>query len=829
MPDEGSESTTAADGAARARHMADLASAVHAALDHSLPSISSEVGRGGTIHLGSDYLTYARKKLSSKELKKELEARLAPVVARSAGPAPGQPFGKFIVRSFLGKGGMAEVFLATDPERDPAKGQDVALKVMRDDLAGEPAYVRRFLREAANAGMVDHPNVVGIHEIGAVLGRVYFTMELVEGATLKEKLAAGAMSELEGLLMLRQMVAGLVAVHERGIGHRDLKPSNIMLADPTAHSSGFEIKGDTNHALVKIMDFGLARNYADDDEPEVDAEGRILGTAKYVAPELIGGQPPTLKADVFSLGILAFQVFTGRAPWKAKNKMDYLEANLRLEAPPLTEFAPGASSELTTLVAAMLVKDPKERPDTASLLRDLDRLIERARTGKPIVVVDDAASVFFIRRGKRKARADEPEPRKIPTRALAILGTVVLVLVLVAIFVNPFGSSAPPPPPVLPPPPPPSIPPRKIEPKTPAEDELLPSKRPASLNALGSALKDEAGRAAFKRALEDGDRAWAASDFAVARECWQDALTLVGGDPRTSPLGRRMTRAERELALGRSRTAEAEGRTQDAIDALDEAEAKGAPPAAVDPSRTRLRLRRTDEQDAKDALSEVQANVAHGDLDAALARLEKATPAFSRLGREAEVRAKIRELLAEKDRRQESRRVEKLLDAAKASLDRDELDAAATALDSARAIDAGAPRLAALARRLARARRAPQGTAYFETDAASGKGLWVRAALVSNREWRSWLDTLPPGKRRAGPWVTGGFAPEDAEKPVRGVRPEEARAFAEARHERLASAAELDVLGKTVSGFVAQEGLPDARGVLGSGFRTVLDPPEERP
>src|SRR5262249_41371843 len=95
-----------------------------------LPSLDVHVGRGGTIHLGAEYLAYARSKLSPTALKKELEDRLAPIVAKSAGPVTGQPFGKFAVSTLLGKGGMAEVFLATDPERDPAKGQEVALKVM---------------------------------------------------------------------------------------------------------------------------------------------------------------------------------------------------------------------------------------------------------------------------------------------------------------------------------------------------------------------------------------------------------------------------------------------------------------------------------------------------------------------------------------------------------------------------------------------------------------------------------------------------------------------------------------------------------------------------
>ncbi|MEZ0230552.1 MAG: serine/threonine-protein kinase, partial [Planctomycetota bacterium] len=451
-----------------------LADAVQSALGGSgtLPSLDTHVPRGGTIHLGAEYLSYARQKLSPTALKKELEDRLAPVVAKSAGPVIGKPFGKFVVKSLLGKGGMAEVFLATDPERDPAKGQDVALKVMRADIACEPSYIRRFLREAANAGLIDHGNVVSIHEVGAVLGHVYFTMELVQGQTLKDRLAGGPLAESDGLEVLRQIAAGLVAAHERGIGHRDLKPSNIMLADPNS-KYGFELK-DESPFRAKIMDFGLARMYAEDDEPEVDAEGRILGTAKYVAPELVEGRPATLQADVFSLGIMAFQIFSGRAPWKAKNKIEYLEANLRAEAPQLSAVAPGVSPETSAVVAAMLEKEPDDRPTMIGLLHDCERLIERGadRGSTPFLVPDDPESVFYSKKKKKRSaglRSNSrlPAPNRAAVPALLILGVVVVALVLVAVLLSGTtktdeGGETPPPPPVKP-----QKPQEKITPKDP--------------------------------------------------------------------------------------------------------------------------------------------------------------------------------------------------------------------------------------------------------------------------------------------------------------------------------------------------------------------------
>ena len=409
-----------------------LSDAISASLGQSmeLPSLDVHVGRGGTIHLGAEYLAYARHTLSPVAFKKELESRLAPIVLKSPGPAAGKSFGKFTVKSFLGKGGMAEVFLAQDPERDPAKGQDVALKVMREDISNEPTYIRRFLREAANAGLIEHPNVVGIYEVGAVAGRIYFTMELVRGWTLKERLAVSALPEKDGLEVLRQIASALVATHARGVGHRDLKPSNIMLADASP-KHGLALKDEAGFK-VKLMDFGLARMYAEDDEPEVDAEGRILGTAKYVAPELIEGRPPSLQADVFSLGVMAYQVFAGRSPWKAKNKLEYLEANLRSETPQLSALVPTVSPETNALVTAMLEKDPTVRPNARALLRDLERVLAHLGGPGPLMVADDPESVFYPRRKPRRAGGRSTgRPLKVRTATVPLLALTIVVVALV--------------------------------------------------------------------------------------------------------------------------------------------------------------------------------------------------------------------------------------------------------------------------------------------------------------------------------------------------------------------------------------------------------------
>jgi serine/threonine protein kinase len=803
-----------------------LADAVRSALGKesgSLPALDSHVGRGGTIHLGAEYLAYARATLSPMALKKELEARLAPVVLRSAGPEPGKPFGKFQVKALLGKGGMAAVFLAEDPERDPQKGQDVALKVMRDDISDEPTYIKRFLREAANAGLIEDSHVVAIYEVGAVTGRVYFTMELVQGQTLKDRLAIGPLTETEGLEVLRQIASGLVSTHARGIGHRDLKPSNIMLADPN-QKYGFALEDEK--IRVKIMDFGLARMYAEDDEPEVDAEGKILGTAKYVAPELVEGRPATLLADVFSLGVMAFQIFSGRAPWKAKNKIEYLEANLRSEAPQLSAVA-GVSAETSQFVGAMLEKDPEDRPDMKALLRDTERLIERGalRGTEPFTVADDDTSVFYTKKKKLGGRsaARIPAPSRAAVPAVAILAAVVLALIVVAVLLS--GGPKPPPeeppaPHVPPVPKAPDKPPEKTPPKN--EDELALGKKPKPLTALLQGVSDPVARAEVQRKLDAADQAWVDRDPEFARDRWQEAVLLAG---RAPALLERVERAERELALKRAGQAESEGKTLDAIEALNAAEAHGAPQASIEPLRSRLKVRAADERTAKDALDEADACNAKGDFDAALARLGEAEAAFGRLGREPERQAKLKETEDARKKRGETARLEKLLDDAKRFLDTGELEPARLSLESARAIAPSDARIAALSRRLTRLKNTPKGSVCVEVDPR--RSLYVRKDAVSNKEYKEWLDS-PKGKRHGNPWITGDFPAGEADKPVRGVKPEDARAFAESRGERLPKKDELDAISKNVAGVAPGENAPDAKGVL-PGFRTVLDAPEERP
>ncbi len=377
-----------------------------------------------------------------------------PSAAASPPPVPiptdhrslGDRFGKYRVLAKLGQGGMAEVYKAYEP----TTGRAVALKVLRQDLAGNEVFVRRFCLEACRTLLVDHPNVVRLYEVGAVLGRHYFTMECLEGETLRDRLSSrGELPEREVLAMLRQLASGLDEIHRRGLVHCDLKPNNLIVL-PTARVDGGGGArpgpgGDAGDGeVVKILDFGLARTAGKSARDGDLADGKtFLGTAKYVAPELVlPGASVDGRADIFSLGIAAYQMLAGEAPFRAERSIDYIEANLRAEAAPVAEANPRVSSRTSRLIAAMMAKAASDRPTAAELLCVAARI---------------EASPEPDRSAAR--RSGEKPARRCAVRAAAAAAEAAVA----AIARRPVPAAAAP----LPPPPPP--PPRRASAPAPAD------------------------------------------------------------------------------------------------------------------------------------------------------------------------------------------------------------------------------------------------------------------------------------------------------------------------------------------------------------------------
>ncbi len=255
--------------------------------------------------------------------------------------------GRYVLERRLGRGGMAEVVLARDTTLD----RPVAVKLLAEGAGGDPELRERFLREGRFAAQLSHPNVVAVYDTGEEDGRPYIVMELVEGATLAEEVQRrGALPAAEVVALGRQACAGLAHAHERGLVHRDVKPQNLLLS---------------GNGTLKVADFGIAR--AGSGSATLTQAGTLLGTAAYMAPEVVRGEPATAAADVYSLGAVLYELVTASPPRRAATIAD-----LAADEPVLRprERVGGVPRELEETIMRCLDPDPARRPASA---RDLAR------------------------------------------------------------------------------------------------------------------------------------------------------------------------------------------------------------------------------------------------------------------------------------------------------------------------------------------------------------------------------------------------------------------------------------------------------------------------
>jgi len=265
--------------------------------------------------------------------------------------AAGTRLGPYEILGLIGAGGMGEVYSA----RDPRLGRDIAIKVLPDSAASDPDHLGRFEREARALAALNHPHILTIHDVGAVGGLHFLVMEHVPGVTLAARLAAGPLEPGRALRIAAQVADALAAAHAASIIHRDLKPSNIMLADDDR---------------VTVLDFGLARlAAAAADDRTVDAltrRGDVVGTTPYMSPEQASGKPVDPRSDLFSLGVVLYEMLTGRRPFAADSAAGTLAAILRDPPAPIGGLPPGVAQ----VIERCLRKDVAARYQSASELRE---------------------------------------------------------------------------------------------------------------------------------------------------------------------------------------------------------------------------------------------------------------------------------------------------------------------------------------------------------------------------------------------------------------------------------------------------------------------------
>lgn len=340
----------------------------------------------------------------------------------------------------IGEGGMANVYLAQDTILD----RKVAVKVLRGDLASDEKFVRRFQREALSASSLNHPNIVEMYDVGEDNGNFYIVMEYVEGRMLKQIVKKrGALTISETIDISNQIMDGLAHAHDSYIIHRDIKPQNILIKD-----SG----------LVKITDFGIALAL---NTVELTQTNSVMGSVHYFPPEQANGKSSTIKSDIYSLGIVMFEMLTGKLPYKGENAVEIALKHMKEQLPSIRELNPQVPQSLENVILKATAKNPKNRyNDIKEMQQDLKTVLDDSRKHEAKIVFkyseteyEDSKTVTTLKETTKKKEIKKPVVKEIKKEVInenknkiklaVILSSCFLVLLTFLIFILPILTRVP--------------------------------------------------------------------------------------------------------------------------------------------------------------------------------------------------------------------------------------------------------------------------------------------------------------------------------------------------------------------------------------------------
>ena len=267
--------------------------------------------------------------------------------------------GRYALEALVGSGGMADVYRA----KDQLLERTVAVKILHQQYENDTEFITRFQREAKAAARITHPNIVNVYDVGVAEGRHYIVMEYVPGRTLKERIKEeGPIPVPQALQIARQIAGALAQAHANNLVHCDIKPHNIL------------VMPDGN---VKVADFGIARAVT---ESTMTYNDNIMGSVHYFSPEQARGTMITPKSDVYSLGVLLYEMLSGRIPFDGNTAVSIARKHLEEDPQPLHMIAPGIPPVIEALVTRMMAKDPAQRPDSSMLVQDIVRAEQMMRS-----------------------------------------------------------------------------------------------------------------------------------------------------------------------------------------------------------------------------------------------------------------------------------------------------------------------------------------------------------------------------------------------------------------------------------------------------------------
>ena len=307
---------------------------------------------------------------------------------------------RYEIEKLIGEGGMANVYLAHDTILD----RKVAVKVLRGDLAGDEKFVRRFQREALSASSLSHPNIVEIYDVGEDDGNFYIVMEFIEGKTLKQLIKKiGVLSLSETIDIMLQLLDALATAHDSYIIHRDIKPQNIMIKE-----SG----------LVKITDFGIAMAL---NSVELTQTNSVMGSVHYLPPEQASGKGSTIRSDIYSLGILMFEMLTGKMPFKGDSAVEIALKHMKEPLPSVRELNPVVPQSVENIIIKAAAKNPKNRyRDVREMAADIKTCLDADKQNENKIVFkypetdfSDTKTVNVLKKETKEEKEQKPVVKQI--------------------------------------------------------------------------------------------------------------------------------------------------------------------------------------------------------------------------------------------------------------------------------------------------------------------------------------------------------------------------------------------------------------------------------
>ena len=297
----------------------------------------------------------------------------------------------------IGEGGMANVYLANDTILE----RKVAIKVLRGDLSNDEKFIRRFKREALSVSNLSHPNIVEVYDVGEDEGNYYIVMEYIDGKTLKQLLQKrGALTLTEVIDIMSQLTDGLTHAHEAYIIHRDIKPQNIMIQD---------------NGLIKITDFGIATAI---NGAQLTQTNSVMGSVHYLPPEQASGKGATIKSDIYSLGVLMYELLSGSVPFKGDTAVEIALKHMKEKIPSIRKQIPTIPQSVENIILKATAKNPKNRYDTVKeMYSDISTAMDRQNDKRlvyeyPENDLEETKVIAPVPKEPKKSAVDKPLEKK---------------------------------------------------------------------------------------------------------------------------------------------------------------------------------------------------------------------------------------------------------------------------------------------------------------------------------------------------------------------------------------------------------------------------------